>query len=69
MPWKETCVMEERMRFVLAAKKEGSVMSQLCAGAGMRHQDGVHVAEAVRERRGGRSEGPQPGAAPTWPIA
>ena len=33
MPWKETCVMEERMQFVLAAKKEGSVMSQLCAEA------------------------------------
>ena len=40
MPWKETCVMEERMQFVLAAKKEGSVMSQLCAEAGISRQTG-----------------------------
>jgi putative transposase len=40
MPWKETCVMEERMRFVLAAKKEGAVMSRLCAEAGISRQTG-----------------------------
>lgn len=40
MPWKETCVMEERMRFVLAAKKEGAVISQLCAEAGISRQTG-----------------------------
>jgi transposase InsO family protein len=35
MPWKETCVMEERVRFVLAAKKEGAVMAELCREAGI----------------------------------
>jgi len=40
MPWKETCVMEERMRFVLAAKEEGAVMSQVCAAAGISRQTG-----------------------------
>jgi transposase len=43
MPWKETCVMEERMRFVLAAKKEGAVMSQLCAEAGISRQTGYRL--------------------------
>ncbi len=40
MPWRETCVMEERMRFVLAAKEEGAVMSQVCAEAGISRQTG-----------------------------
>ena len=40
MPWKETCVMEERMRFVLAAKKEGAVMTLVCAEAGISRQRG-----------------------------
>lgn len=40
MPWKETCVMEERMRFVLAAKEEGAVMSQVCAEFGISRQAG-----------------------------
>jgi putative transposase len=40
MPWKETCVMEERMRFVLAAKKEGAVMTVVCAEAGISRQTG-----------------------------
>ena len=35
MPWRETCTMEERMRFVLAAKEEGAVMSQVCAAFGI----------------------------------
>src|ERR1051326_5110795 len=35
MPWRKTCTMEERMRFVLAAKEEGAVMSQVCAAFGI----------------------------------
>jgi len=40
MPWKETCAMEERMRFVLAAKEAGAVMSQLCAEFGVSRTTG-----------------------------
>ena len=35
MPWKETCAMEERMRFVVAASREDAVMSQLCEAFGI----------------------------------
>ena len=40
MPWKETCAMEERMRFVVAATEEGAVMSQVCAEFGISRQAG-----------------------------
>jgi len=40
MPWRETCIMEERLRFVMAAKEEGAVMSRLCAEAGISRQTG-----------------------------
>jgi len=30
MPWKETCAMHERMRFVVAALEEGAVMTEVC---------------------------------------
>jgi transposase InsO family protein len=35
MPWKETCAMDERMRFVIAASEEGAVMSEVCARFGI----------------------------------
>ena len=35
MPWRETCTMEERMRFVLAAKEEGAVKARVCAAFGV----------------------------------
>jgi putative transposase len=50
MPWRETCIMEERLRFVLAAKEEGAVMSRLCAEAGISRQTGyewLHRYEAA----------------------
>ena len=31
MPWSETCAMDERMRFVVAASEDDAVMSELCA--------------------------------------
>jgi len=40
MPWRETCTMEERLRFVLAAKEEGAVMARLCAQYGISRQTG-----------------------------
>lgn len=35
MPWKETCAMDERMRFVIAANEDGSVMTELCERFGI----------------------------------
>ncbi len=35
MPWRETCSMEERMRFVLVAREEGAVMARICATFGI----------------------------------
>ena len=40
MPWKETCTMEERMRFVLAAREEGAVVSRVCALFGISRDTG-----------------------------
>ena len=40
MPWKESSVMEERLRFV-ARLLEGEEMSQLCREFGYRAQDGL----------------------------
>ena len=40
MPWKETCAMDERMRFVLAAKEDEAVMSHVCAAFGVSRQTG-----------------------------
>jgi len=43
MPWKETCTMEERLRFVLAAQEEGAVMARLCAQYGISRQTGYEL--------------------------
>jgi putative transposase len=43
MPWKETCVMDERMRFVVAAQEEGAVMSQICAAYGISRDTGYRL--------------------------
>ena len=40
MPWKETWTMEERMRFVIAARAEGAVMSRECARSGISRETG-----------------------------
>jgi transposase InsO family protein len=40
MPWKETCAMEERIRFVLAATAEGAVMSRECEASGISRETG-----------------------------
>ena len=40
MPWRETCTMEERIRFVLAAQEEGAVMARVCAAYGISRQTG-----------------------------
>jgi putative transposase len=40
MPWSETCAMDERMRFVIAASEDEAVMSEICAGFGISRQTG-----------------------------
>src|SRR5258708_37740475 len=40
MPWKETCIMDERIRFVLAAIAEGAVMSHECEAFGISRKSG-----------------------------
>jgi putative transposase len=48
MPWRETCSMEERMRFVLAAMEERAVMSQVCAAFGISREIGYKWLERYR---------------------
>ena len=40
MPWSETCAMDERMRFIVAASEDEAVMSQICAEFGISRQTG-----------------------------
>jgi putative transposase len=40
MPWKETCAMDERLRFVVAASDAEAVMSEVCAEYGISRQTG-----------------------------
>jgi putative transposase len=40
MPWKETCAMDERMRFVVAASEDDCVMTELCEQFGISRTTG-----------------------------
>src|SRR5260370_491580 len=40
MPWSETCAMDERMRFAVAASAGEAVMSEICAAFGITRQTG-----------------------------
>ena len=40
MPWSETCAMDERIRFVMAASEEDAVISEVCAEFGISRQTG-----------------------------
>src|SRR5260370_33422746 len=40
MPWSETCAMDERMRFVIAASEDEAVMREVCAEFGVSRQTG-----------------------------
>lgn len=40
MPWRETCAMDERMRFVVAASEDEAVMTEVCAEFGISRQTG-----------------------------
>jgi putative transposase len=58
MPWSETCAMDERMRFVMAASEDEAVMSEVCAEFGISRQTGykwlarygAEGVEGLRER-------------------
>jgi putative transposase len=40
MPWKETCVMDERAELVLAAREENRNMAALCREFGISRKTG-----------------------------
>jgi len=40
MPWKETCVMDQRIAFVSAALRDEAPMSELCAAFGISRNTG-----------------------------
>lgn len=48
MPWKETCAMDQRMRFVLEAGEEDCVMSELCERFGISRTAGYKWLERYR---------------------
>jgi len=48
MPWKETCAMEQRMRFVLEAVAEDCVMSELCERYGISRTAGYKWVDRYR---------------------
>jgi len=58
MPWRETCAMDERMRFVVAASEDEAVMSEVCTEFGISRQTGykwlgryrAEGAEGLKER-------------------
>ena len=53
MPWRETCAMEEKVRFVLAAIEEEALMSEVCAEFGISRQTGCKWLDRYR------AEGPE----------
>jgi transposase-like protein len=49
MPWRETCVTDEKVRFV-AASEEEAVMSEVCAEFGISRQTGYKWLQRYRPR-------------------
>jgi transposase InsO family protein len=45
MPWKETCVMDERLRFVAAAREKKESMAELCRRFGISRKTGYKLLE------------------------
>lgn len=45
MPWKETCVMDERLRFVAAVREKKESMAELCRGFGISRKTGYKLVE------------------------
>jgi len=49
MPWKATCAMDERVRFVMAASEEGAVITDLCEAFGVSRMTGYKWLTRYRE--------------------
>jgi len=49
MPWSETCAMDERMRFIVAASEDDAVMSAVCAEFGISRETGYKWLARYRE--------------------
>src|SRR5512141_1720010 len=45
MPWKETCVMDERLRFVAAVQEKKESMAELCRRFGISRKTGYKLVE------------------------
>ena len=45
MPWKETCVMDERLRFVAAFHEKTESMAELCRRFGISRKTGYKLVE------------------------
>src|SRR5512147_329249 len=48
MPWRETCAMDERMRFVLSCEAGEESFSALCRGYGVSRRSGYKWLERYR---------------------
>ena len=63
MPWRETCVVDERMRFVLAVEAGEEPVAALCRRFGISRRHGYKWLGALARRRRGRARRPVAGAA------
>jgi hypothetical protein len=71
MGWRETCAMDERMRFVMSCAAGKESFSALCRGVRSEPEDRLRVACAVPGLRCRRARGPRAAAAdlPLSPLA
>jgi helix-turn-helix protein len=56
MPWKESSVMDERMRFVIRLQ-DGESMAWLCREYGISRKTGYKIFERYEQVRPGRADG------------
>jgi len=50
MPWEETCVMDERLRFVAAAQEKKESMAELCRRFGISRKTGYKLVDRYKEQ-------------------
>jgi transposase-like protein len=66
MPWRKTCAMDERMRFVVAASEDEAVMTEVCAEFGISRQTGYKWLARYEADGVEGFAGLQPRADPPW---
>ena len=49
MPWRETCAMDERMRFIMEHERGDVGMAELCRAQGISRKTGYKWVERYRE--------------------